>query len=117
MRSTPVEGTERDFTTQRFVGPAVLDTAFTTLERNAEGRAEASLDAPGGAGGATLWVDQGFPYLMVYTGDTLPEQSRRRRAVALEPMTCPPNALRTAKDVIDLQPDQEWSASWGITPR
>ena len=114
---TPVEGTERDFTTQRFVGPAVLDTAFTTLERNAEGRAEASLDAPGGAPGATLWVDQGFGYLMVYTGDTLPEQSRRRRAVALEPMTCPPNALRTAKDVIDLQPDQEWSASWGITPR
>jgi aldose 1-epimerase len=114
---TPVEGTERDFTTQRFVGPAVLDTAFTTLERNAEGRAEASLDAPGGARGATLWVDQGFGYLMVYTGDTLPEQSRRRRAVALEPMTCPPNALRTAKDVIELQPDQEWSASWGITPR
>jgi aldose 1-epimerase len=114
---TPVEGTERDFTTQRFVGPAVLDTAFTTLERTAEGRAEASLDAPGGTGGATLWVDQGFPYLMVYTGDTLPEQSRRRRAVALEPMTCPPNALRTGKDVIDLQPDQEWSARWGITPR
>jgi galactose mutarotase-like enzyme len=115
--ATPVEGTERDFTAQRFVGPAVLDTAFTTLERNAEGRAEASLDAPDGTGGATLWVDQGFPYLMVYTGDTLPEQSRRRRAVAIEPMTCPPNALRTGTDVIDLQPDQEWSARWGITPR
>ena len=43
---TPVEGTERDFTTPRFVGPVVLDTAFTTLERNAEGRAEASLEAP-----------------------------------------------------------------------
>ena len=114
---TPVEGTERDFTAQRFVGPAVLDTAFTTLERNAEGRAEASLDAPDGTSGATLWVDQGFPYLMVYTGDTLPEQWRRRRAVAIEPMTCPPNALRTGTDVIDLQPDQEWTARWGITPR
>ena len=114
---TPVAGTERDFTTQRFVGPAVLDTAFTTLERNAEGRAEASLDAPDGTSGATLWVDQGFPYLMVYTGDTLPEQARRRRAVAIEPMTCPPNALRAGTDVIELQPDQEWSARWGITPR
>jgi galactose mutarotase-like enzyme len=114
---TPVAGTERDFTAPRFVGPAVLDTAFTTLERNAEGRAEASLDAPDGTSGATLWVDQGFPYLMVYTGDTLPEQARRRRAVAIEPMTCPPNALRTGTDVIELQPDQEWSARWGITPR
>jgi galactose mutarotase-like enzyme len=114
---TPVAVTERDFTAPRFVGPAVLDTAFTTLERNAEGRAEASLDAPDGTSGATLWVDQGFPYLMVYTGDTLPEQARRRRAVAIEPMTCPPNALRTGTDVIELQPDQEWSARWGITPR
>ena len=114
---TPVEGTDRDFTTSRFVGPAVLDTAYTTLERDDEGRAWAVLDAPGGAAGAALWVDQSFPYLMVYTGDTLSELPRRRRAVAVEPMTCPPNALRTGKDVIELQPDQEWSARWGILPR
>ena len=114
---TPVEGTDRDFTAARFVGPAVLDTAYTSLERDHHGRAWASLDAPGGATGAALWVDPGFPYLMVYTGDTLPEIQRRRRAVAIEPMTCPPNAFRTGKDVIDLQPDQEWSASWGIVPR
>lgn len=114
---TPVEGSERDFTTSRFVGPAVLDTAFTSLERDADGRARASLDAPGGVTGATLWVDPGFPYLMVYTGDTLPEVTRRRRAVALEPMTCPPNALRTGTDVIDLRPGQEWTARWGIVPR
>ena len=112
-----MEGTERDFTTSRFVGPAVLDTAFTTLDRDADGCARTSLDVPGGVTGATLWVDPGFPYLMVYTGDTLPEVQRRRRAVAIEPMTCPPNALRTGKDVIDLQSGQEWSARWGIVPR
>jgi aldose 1-epimerase len=114
---TPVEGTDRDFSAARFVGPAVLDTAYTTLERDGEGLAWASLDAPGGATGAALWADPGFPYLMVYTGDTLSEIQRRRRAVAVEPMSCPPNALRTGKDVIDLQPDQEWSARWGIVPR
>jgi aldose 1-epimerase len=113
---TLVQGTDRDFTAARFVGPAVLDTAYTSLERDVEGRAWASLDAPD-VGGAALWVDPGFPYLMVYTGDTLTEIQRRRRAVAIEPMTCPPNALRTGKDVIDLQPDQEWSARWGIVPR
>ena len=75
--------------------------------------ARASLDAPGGAAGSTLWADGGFPYLMVYTGDTLGDVPRRRRAVAIEPMTCPPNALRTGKDVIDLQPGQEWTAQLG----
>ena len=37
---TPVEGTDRDFTTARFVGPVVLDTAYTTLERGADGLAQ-----------------------------------------------------------------------------
>jgi len=114
---TPVEGTDRDFTTARFVGPAVLDTAYTKLERDAEGMARATLLAPGGVGGAALWVDPGFPYLMVYTGDTLGDVQRRRRAVAIEPMTCPPNALRTGNDVIVLEPGHEWTARWGIEPQ
>jgi aldose 1-epimerase len=114
---TPVAGTDRDFTTARFVGPTTLDTAFTTLDRDADGRAWASLDVPGGATGAALWVDPGFPYLMAYTGDTLGEVARRRRAVAIEPMSCPPNALRSGKDLITLQPEQSWTASWGISPR
>jgi aldose 1-epimerase len=99
------------------VGPTVLDTAFTTLDRDADGRAWASLDVPGGVTGAALWADSGFGYFMVYTGDTLEDVSRRRRAVAIEPMTCPPNALRTGKDVVALAPGQEWSASWGLVPR
>ena len=117
MRWHPVEGTERDFTSSRFVGPVVLDTAYTTLERDADGRARATLDAPGGATGATLWVDEAFPYLMVYTGDTLGEVQRRRHGLAIEPMTCPPNALRSGKDLVQLQPGQPWSARWGIAPR
>ena len=112
----PVEGTDWDFTTARFVGPVVLDTAFTTLDRDADGLARATLEAPRGVGGAALWVDDAFPYLMVYTGDTLGEVQRRRRAVAIEPMTCPPNALRTGTDVIALEPGQEWSARGGSSP-
>jgi aldose 1-epimerase len=114
---TPVEGTPFDFTTARFIGPTAMDTAFTTLDRDAQGRAWASLDAPGGASGASLWADAGFGYLMVYTGDTLGDLGRRRRAVAIEPMTCPPNALRTGKDLITLLPGHEWSGSWGLEPR
>ena len=115
---TPVEGTERRL--HRLSASSGRPCSILrSPPSNATPRAgpRPASTRPDGTGGATLWVDRGFPYLMVYTGDTLGEQSRRRRAVALEPMTCPPNALRTGTDVIDLQPDQEWSARWGITPR
>ena len=114
---TAVEGTEHDFTTPRAVGATVLDTAFTTLDRDTDGRAWASLDDPAGTAGVALWADPGFGYFMVYTGDTLGELSRRRQAVAIEPMTCPPNALRTGKDLLVLQPGHEWSGRWGLVPR
>ena len=65
----------------------------------------------------TLWADRDFGYLMAYTGDTVQPASRRRLAVAIEPMTCPPNALRSSTDVIRLDPGASWSGSWGMTPR
>jgi aldose 1-epimerase len=112
-----VDGTERDFTTPREVGSTVLDTAYTTLDRDARGIAWARLNGADGVSGASLWTDEAFPYLMVFTGDTLGEVERRRRAVAIEPMTCPPNAFQTGQGVVDLRPGQEWSAQWGIVPR
>jgi aldose 1-epimerase len=54
---------------------------------------------------------------MAYTGDTVQPRFRRRLAVAIEPMTCPPNALRSGSDVIRLEPGASWSGNWGITPR
>jgi aldose 1-epimerase len=42
---------------------------------------------------------------------------RVRRAVAVEPMTCPPDAFRSDRDVITLAPGQTWTGAWGITPR
>ena len=36
----------------------------------------------------SVWADASFPYLQVFTGDTLPED-QRRRGLAVEPMTCP----------------------------
>ena len=37
-----------------------------------------------------------------------------RRSV--EPMTCPPDALRSGKDVVTLQPGETWRGVWGIQP-
>jgi len=60
-----------------------------------------------------LWLDEGFDYLQVFTGDTLPDAVRRRSA-AVEPMTCPPDAFRSGRDLIVLEPGQTWRGSWGV---
>jgi galactose mutarotase-like enzyme len=115
--SAGVRDTEFDFLVPRAVGGTQMDTAFTALTRDVEGLAWASLDSAAGDHGVEIWLDERFTYLMVYTGDTLAEPFERRRAVAIEPMTCPPNAFCTARDVIVLEPGQSWSASWGLRPR
>lgn len=64
-----------------------------------------------GVGEVTVWADESWPWLQVFTGD-LPDV--RRRGLAVEPMTCPPQAFRTGEDVISLQPAETWSGEWGI---
>ncbi len=70
---------------------------------------------PGGwrieTGRATVWADEAWPWLQVFTGD-LPDI--RRRGLAIEPMTCPPQAFRTGEGVIRLEPGERWSGEWGI---
>jgi aldose 1-epimerase len=70
---------------------------------------------PGGwrvdLGRVTVWADKAWPWLQVFTGD-LPDV--RRRGLAVEPMTCPPQAFRTREDVIRLEPGEGWSGEWGV---
>ena len=110
-----VIGSELDFMKPRPLGETRLDTAFTALDRDADGRATAVLERPGERA-VRVWVDEAFRYLMVYTGDTLEPADRRRAGIAIEPMTCPPNALRTGVDLIELEPGETWRGSWGIRP-
>jgi galactose mutarotase-like enzyme len=112
-----VAHTEFDFTVGRRVGATRLDTCFTGLARGSDGRSRARLESAGGERGVEIWAGEGFGYLQVYTGDTLDPASRRRQAVAIEPMTCPPNAFASGVDVIRLDPAASWSGSWGIALR
>jgi aldose 1-epimerase len=111
-----VIGSELDFMAARPLGSTRLDTAFTSLARDPDDRATAILVRPDGGRMVRVWVDSAFPYLMVYTGDTLEPAERRRGGIAIEPMTCPPNAFRTGDDLIELEPGATWSGSWGISP-
>jgi aldose 1-epimerase len=115
VRSQGVDGTEYDFRAGRRIDGRVLDNAYTELERGADGRARVLLDDPDADAGITLWVDESYPWLMVFTGDPLPDVARR--SIAIEPMTCPPNAFRTGESLIRLEPGESTASTWGIEPR
>ena len=110
----PVEGTDHDFRRPTPIGAARLDNALTDLERDGDGLTRVSLAHPAGEAGLTLWADESYPYLMLFTGDALPDIDRR--ALAVEPMTCPPNAFRTGSDLIRLEPGESFTSVWGLTP-
>lgn len=60
-----------------------------------------------------IWGERLFSHIVCFSGDTLPKEIRRK-AVAIEPMTCPPNALRTGDSIIAIAPGETISGSWGI---
>jgi aldose 1-epimerase len=112
--SRSVEGTEYDFNEPRSIGRTKLDHAFTDLKRDAEGLSRVGLSDSDGESGVSLWVDEGYGYLMLFTGDPLPDVNRR--SLAIEPMTCAPNAFRSGDGLLVLDPGQSFTATWGITP-
>jgi aldose 1-epimerase len=110
----PVSKTSFDFTAPRRIGSTQLDIAFGKLVRDDNGRAVAALDDADRGRSLRLWVDDAYRYLMVYTADQVDRPERRRRAIAIEPMTCPPDAFRTGTDLIELDPGAGWQGSWGL---
>jgi aldose 1-epimerase len=109
--SEDVCGTPLDFRGGKQLGSLQVDSAFTNLRRDHLGRAWARLAGTDGRT-AALWVDHHYPYLEIFTGDTL-APNRRRHGVGCEPMTCPPNAFATGTGVIVLEPAESVTTTWG----
>jgi aldose 1-epimerase len=107
-----VDHTAYDFCEPRLLGATTLDFAFTDLVRDANGRAWVRLLGTDGKQ-AALWVDRSYPIIQLFTGDTLAPE-RRRKGLAAEPMTCPPNAFATGDALTRLEPGQSVSTVWGV---
>jgi len=101
----PVDGSEFDFRRARPVGSPALDTCFGDLERGADGLARATLAAGADDGAVTVWMDEPFRFLHVYTGDA---------GVALEPMTCAPDAFNSGDGLLTLAPGASFAGRWGL---
>lgn len=93
------------------IGSRAFDDPVTDLVRGADGWARVHLR--GRLGELVLAVDEAWRWLQIYTGDQLPA-GQWRRSLAVEPMTCPPNALADGTDLVVLDPDAEWSGSWAL---
>jgi aldose 1-epimerase len=111
---SPLDGTSFDFRHERPIGDLALDHAFTGLARDADGRARVELASARGERRITLWLDESYRYVQVFTGDTLPAPERRL-GVAIEPMTCPANAFATGDELRVLEPGASLQCEWGVT--
>jgi aldose 1-epimerase len=105
-----VDNTEYDFRQGRSIGPLVLDDCYARLERDPDGKMRVNL---GGPRSLTVWMDEHYKYVQVFSGDTLTPE-RRRQGLAIEPMTCPPNAFRSGTDLIVLEPRDSIRLEWGV---
>jgi aldose 1-epimerase len=105
-----VEGRDEDLRSAAPLGDRRFDTALTGLRRDADERWRARLER--GDRWAELWAGQGLDWIQVFTGN-----DRRDLSVALEPMSCGPNAFNpgpTHDGMIILRPGESVSLEWGI---
>ena len=110
-RVLPVEAHEFDFQAARRVGTTRIDHAFTGIIRDGEGRAAVRVLDPAGTGVELEW-DGNWPWVQIHTADK--PAGVDRLGLAVEPMTCPPDAFTSGTDVVHLAPGGQHQAGWTI---
>nr|WP_256939740.1 hypothetical protein [Arthrobacter sp. BF1] len=101
-----------DFRQSRKIGDVEIDHAFTDLRRTDDGVAQVRLEAADGGGTVMSW-DASCPWVQIHTADR-PENQNHRIGLAVEPMTCPPDAFNSQLDLIVLPAGESHSAQWSI---
>lgn len=106
-----VTGTRFDL---RHGKPVAESPAHATFERTApRGDLVHSLTAPDGHA-VELRAAPDFRWTQLYVARDFPADDGPRPAVAIEPMTAPPNGLRTGAGIRTLQPGETWRTGFEI---
>lgn len=101
-----------DFRRRRQIRDIVLNEAFTDLERTHENTLVRLTDTRTGRGTEIEW-DRRCRWVQLYTADHM-TGDQYRHAVAVEPMTCPPDAFNSGQDLLRAAPGGVVSAGWTI---
>ncbi|RKR72925.1 aldose 1-epimerase family protein [Frondihabitans australicus] len=101
-----------DFREGHAIGDLFVDHCFTDLARDETGAATVTVASPDGAGGRMTFGTE-LPWVQIHTADR-PEADLNRLGLAVEPMTCPPEAFTTGEDLVVLAPGASHRASWTI---
>jgi aldose 1-epimerase len=101
-----------DFRTPRPIGETFIDHAFTGLTRDDRGQAVVLVRDVSGAG-VMLAFEAACPWVQVHTADR-PNREENRIGLAVEPMTCAPDAFNSGLGLIHLAPGESHRASWRI---
>ncbi|MET0736607.1 MAG: aldose 1-epimerase family protein [Microbacterium sp.] len=107
-----------DFRTARRIGAVEIDHAFTGLVREDDGDVTVRVTDAAGTGVAMSW-DGACPWVQVHTADK-PVAAESRLGLAVEPMTCAPDAFNAASytydaGLITIDPGASVDASWRIS--
>jgi aldose 1-epimerase len=114
VQRSSVDGTPFDFRSPQLLGKTAIDHAFTDLGAIPGGdEVRLRLRDPGGTGVAMIW-GEACPWVQLHTADH-PIPERHRIGLAVEPMTCPPNAFNSGEDLVNLLPGTTHNADWTIT--
>jgi aldose 1-epimerase len=87
-----------------------LDTAFGMGGR---GPWQTTLESHDGTR-VVIWQDASMGWIQLFLTDSFPGIGGPKTAIAIEPMTAPPNSFATGEDLTVVSPGETWSVSWGI---
>lgn len=108
----PVDGTRFDLREGKPVAASVIDHHYFDLPRDSNGQAHTYLSSPDGE--IDVWQDSTFTDLVIFTPDFYPTEAGLIHAVAIEPMSSPPNALNSNERLRWLETDERFEAQWGV---
>ncbi|MGC4042607.1 MAG: hypothetical protein QM758_02265 [Armatimonas sp.] len=101
-----------DYYSPRPIGSTVFNSCFLKPEPDCDGLTSVKMLGNGKV--VTVWMDKSFPYVVIYSGENLPTELRRR-SLAIEPMACGSDAFNHPEwGLARLAPGETLSGAWGV---